>query len=143
MNMHKLKQLLIACLLCLPLFAQAELLVIVHEDNMEVLNDSHIRNLFLGKARTYPSGLSVTAYDMPVEHETYKYFVRNVLKRNESNLNAYWARMLFSSQGRPPERLHSSTEMLQRVSSEQSAIGYIMAEDLDSQAKVRIVMKIP
>lgn len=141
--MRLLTLLLLLNSLLFPLSLRAELLVIAHADNLEVLNENHVRNLFLGKAKTYPSGMAVNAYDLPLEYPAYKEFVRKVLKRNESNLNAYWARMLFSSQGRPPERLRSNSDMLQRVSSDVTAIGYILAEDLDSQAKVRIVLKIP
>lgn len=137
------KLILLSCLLLLATVSKAEMLVIVHADNVEVLNENHVRNIFLGKAKTYPSGLAVTRYDMPIDHAAYKMFVRQVLKRNESNLNAYWARMLFSSQGRPPDRVRSAAEMLKRVSAEATAIGYIASEDLDSQSKVRIVMKIP
>lgn len=141
--MRLLPLLLLLNSLLFPLSLRAELLIIAHADNLEVLNENHVRNLFLGKAKTYPSGMAVNAYDLPLEYPAYKEFVRKVLKRNESNLNAYWARMLFSSQGRPPERLRSNADMLQRVSSDVTAIGYILAEDLDSQAKVRIVLKIP
>lgn len=137
------KFLLLVCLLLASIASRAELLVITHAENFDVLSENQVRNIFLGKAKSYPSGLAVTTYDMPLDHASYKFFVRKVLKRNESNLNAYWARMLFSSQGRPPERVNSSVEMLQRVSSDVSAIGYIASEDLDSQFKVRIVMKIP
>lgn len=138
-----MRYLLAILLLSFSLLGRAELLIIVHADNFETMNENYVRNLYLGKSKTFPSGLPATVYDLKSEQAAFKSFIKQVLRRNESNLNAYWARMLFSSQGRPPERLISPAAMLQKVSSDISAIGYIMSEDLDKNAKVRIVLKIP
>lgn len=138
-----MRYLLAILLLSFSLLGRAELLIIVHADNFEALNENYVRSLYLGKSKTFPSGLPATAYDLKSEQAAFKSFIKQVLRRNENNLNAYWARMLFSSQGRPPERLASPALMLQKVSSDISAIGYIMSEDLDKNANVRIVLKIP
>lgn len=129
-------------LLIAALSSQAAVVVIVHLENSDVISISQVRNLYLGKSKVFPSGSSAVALDLDERSEAYQQFLAKVLKRSENNLSAYWARMLFSSQGRPPEKLGTVQEMLARVAMDKSAIGYVLAEDLSEYSLVRVVLTI-
>ncbi|SRR5690554_2533673 len=118
---------------------QAAIAVIVHLDNYEKINEAQLRNLYLGKMKTFPSGADVNVLDLTPQNSVREAFTRQVLRRSESNLNAYWARMLFSSQGRPPPMLNTPQEVLNIVSHDKKAIAYVDLEAVDTN-RVRVIM---
>jgi ABC-type phosphate transport system substrate-binding protein len=140
--MRILRTLTTVFLLIAALSSQATVVVVVHPENGDVISISQVRNLYLGKSKVFPSGSSAVALDLDERSEAYQQFLAKVLKRSENNLSAYWARMLFSSQGRPPEKLGTVQEMLARVAMDKSAIGYVLAEDLSEYSLVRVVLTI-
>jgi len=77
--------------------------------------------------------------DLTPQNSVREAFTRQVLRRSESNLNAYWARMLFSSQGRPPPMLNTPQEVLNIVSHDKKAIAYVDLEAVDTN-RVRVIM---
>ena len=118
--------------------AQAELAVVVNVDNKEALNIMQIRNLYLGKIHTFPSGAEVTVLAQPEHSPAFNEFLSKVLQRSAANLNAYWARMLFSSRGSPPRVISSPDKLLKLVQDNPNAIAYVLTSDIKG-AKVRIV----
>lgn len=131
-------------LLCLGMTSavRAEVAVIVNEDNFENLNVSYIRNIYLGKSKTYPSGAPVMAVDLPLGEVVREQFLSKVLLRSESNLNAYWARMLFSSQARPPQMVASQQEAIAIVRNNKLAIAYVSPESVvDLPVRIVIIFK--
>lgn len=135
---------ILRCLLTITLFTaafnlHAAVAIIVNLSNYENVNEAQLRNLYLGKINTFPSGAEVKVLDLTPENSVREEFIRKVLRRSESNLNAYWARMLFSSQGRPPPMLQTPQEALSVVSRNKQAIGYMPLADVD-QSRVRILM---
>lgn len=133
--------LLAACLLC-GVFspAYASVAVIVHPDNDSTLNERQLRNIYLGKSRVFPNGNEATALDLS-EGQARRQFIAKVLKRSEANLNSYWARMLFSSQGQPPRELDSEKAVKQAVAENRSAIGYIDADQVDESVRVLMTLE--
>ena len=110
--------------------------VIVHPDNNNQVNAKQVRKIFLGKTKTFPDGNSVTPLDLASGNNTRDAFIKNVLKKNESALSSHWARMLFSSKGKPPKVMEDATELKAYVAKNASAIGYLDAADVDSSVKV-------
>ncbi len=119
----------------------AEVAVIVNADNTAKMDQTQIRNIFLGKVKTFSNGVTAHPVDITVGDAARAEFIKKVLRKDEANLNAHWARMLFSSKGRPPEEVASAAAVIQEVSSNKSAIGYIDAKDVTSAVKVVAVIK--
>lgn len=117
----------------------AAVAIIVHVDNYEKINEAQLRNLYLGKMKTFPSGAEAKVLDLTPDNSVREEFTRKVLRRSESNLNAYWARMLFSSQGRPPPMLKTPQDALNMVIHDKQAIAYVALEEADPE-RVRIVL---
>jgi ABC-type phosphate transport system substrate-binding protein len=119
----------------------AEVAVIVNVDNTASIDQTQIRNIFLGKVKTFPNGVSARPVDIAVGDPARAEFIKKVLRKDEANLNAHWARMLFSSKGRPPQEVADADAVIEAVSSNKSAIGYIDAKDVTSAVKVVTVFK--
>lgn len=120
--------------------AWAEVAVIVHKDNNVDLDEAQIRNIYLGKVKTFNGGLTASPIDLKPGDKAREEFVSKVLRKSEANLNSYWARMLFSSKGRPPVEMKDSSAVVDAVAASKSAIGYVDAGAVNSS--VRVLMEI-
>lgn len=139
--MRRLIQIVSLCtVIFLSMASQAGIAIIVHPENYEVLSEVQLRNLYLGKSKSFPSGAEVQVLDLQRGNDARVQFLKKVLRRSEENLNAYWARMLFSSQGKPPKSFNKAQEVLDIVASDKNAIGYVSNKDVDS-TRVRVLMR--
>lgn len=120
--------------------AHSAVAVVVNLKNTSELGVKDIRRIFLGKIRTYPNGLKVETFDLPTGDTNRDEFRTGVLRKSESRLNAYWARMLFSSKAKPPVVLQSSAEIKAIIQANPKAIAYIDKKFVD--ASVRVILDI-
>ena len=134
---------LLSALLCLLGLAigqaHAAIAIIVNPDNSNTLNEREVRQIFLGQIKTFPDGLEAQTLDN-LSGDLRSRFITGVLKRNESTMNAYWARMLFTAKATPPRELADSAEVKQAVAGSKTAIGYIDASQVDDS--VRVIMTV-
>ncbi len=109
--------------------------VIVHPSNNNALDKSSISRIFLGKAKTFPDGSSVTPINQnegtPITDE----FNDKVLGRSASQLKAYWSKLVFTGKGTPPKKVATDAEVIQMVANNPDMIGYISG-DGDGSVKV-------
>ena len=119
----------------------AEVAVVVHPSNNNSLDKKAVRKIFLGKNKAFPNGLAVKTFDLPEGDQVRGEFRDKVLVKSESRLNAYWARMLFSSKAYPPKVLSSATEVKAEIARNPNAIAYIAVADVDDSVKVLFTMK--
>lgn len=111
--------------------AHSSVVVIAHP-SLSDLDSATIKKVYLGKAKSLPV--------MPIELEDgvllKKEFHKKVTGKTEAQLQAYWAKKIFTGKGKPPESVASSTIMKNKVASINNAIGYIDEGDVDSSVKV-------
>ena len=127
------------CLLALP--ARAEIVVIVHPDSpLLKLTARDVSDLYLGRIRTVngerPLVLDVTT-DSPLRERFFKSLVGIDLIR----LNAYWARLQFSGDTQPPPQLASGQAIVDAVSRNRLAIGYVNADQLKASVRPLLQLK--
>jgi ABC-type phosphate transport system substrate-binding protein len=141
--MNKIKTLSAVILLSagviLPVYA--DVAIITHPGNTAKPDQTQIRNIYLGKVKVFDNGTPVLAIDIEPGDASRKLFVDKVLHKTEANLNAYWARMLFSSKGRPPEEMENSAAVVKTVAGNKSAIGYVDAKDVNDSVRVLMIIK--
>lgn len=136
-------------LLRLPLFillshigiVAADIAVITHPDNTNTLDEDQVRNIFLGKTKVFPNGQRVNVFSLKKGHKSRDEFNRSLLHKSESNLNAYWARMIFSSRAKPPTEVGDEQSLIHTVANDQSSIGYIDADLANNQITVILIIK--
>ena len=121
--------------------AFADVAVVVHPSNTSKLDETQVRNIYLGKVKLFGNGTAVYPIDIKPGDAARQEFVSKLLRKSEANLNAYWARMLFSSKGKPPAEVADSAAVLAAVASNKSAIGYVDASKVDNSVKVLMVIK--
>ena len=130
-----LSQLLVWGLLSLGTLAQAEpIALIIHRDSPQrELNRQEAADLFLGKRQSL-DGQSLLPIDSNDE-QLQALFYDAVADMSLTRLKAYWARLVFSGQGRPPPRIALNIAV-DRISRNNAAVTYVYANAIPRDAKV-------
>jgi len=122
------------CLCLLASSARAELVVIMHPDSAPPsLDRRDIVNIFMGRHFRLPSGRALVALDNQCCREE---FYRGLVDKTLPEINSYWARLVFSGRGTPPQRINSPAEVLDLVSQNPGVIGYLDRSQLDDRVAV-------
>ena len=136
-----MRALLLGLLLTGPLAGAGELVVVVNPaSGVERLSRAEVVNLFLGRTRRLPSGLTALPIDQPGASGERADFYRTLVGKDLADINAYWARLLFSGQASPPRQADSTEEVLELVRTNKGAVGYVDAAKVDR--RVRVVLEV-
>jgi ABC-type phosphate transport system substrate-binding protein len=120
--------------LCLTAFS--EVAVIVHPSNNEQLTENDITRLYLGKAKSFPSGSQAIMINLVSTDPIAEEFSSKVLKKTGGQLKAYWSRLVFTGKGTPPQEVETQTQALELVANNPNFVGYIDASLVDPRVKV-------
>ena len=135
----RLRPLIVACLLALlPMIASAvEMVVIVNpRSGIDKLSLDEVINIFLGRSRQLPSGLSALPVDLPASHPDKASFYRRSVNKELAEINSYRARLFFSGRGNPPILATSTEDLLEIVGINPGAIGYLERSRINARVKV-------
>jgi hypothetical protein len=133
---------LIICLILLPALARAELVVVAHPDSgIKEMTRDELINIYLGRFRRLANGLVAEPIDAPGESPLRSLFYQQLVGKSLSEINAYWARLVFSGKTRPPLSSPSTDEAVKYVSQKPAALTYLPREQVDG--RVRIVFSFP
>lgn len=134
------KVLLIILLLASPVM-RAEVSVVVHPSaEIDNITAANVVNIFLGKVKTLPNGKLIIPIDQPRDSETRFNFYKKLANKNQNQLNAYWARQVFTGKSQPPSQVNSNEEIRLLISDNPSMIGYIDSDFVDDSLKVILVI---
>ena len=116
----------------------ADLAVIVNPDSgVERLERSEAVNIFMGRYKRLPSGLQALPVDLTPSKAA---FYRALVDQELSQVNSYWARLVFSGRGSPPRQIGSAEAVLELVRGNRGAIGYVDEEDLGPGVRKVLVL---
>lgn len=126
---------LLALLLASP--AAADLVVVVNAGSgVERLSHNEVINIFLGRYRQFPSGLAARPIDQPVDHPLKAQFYRKLVNKDLAEINAYWARLIFSGKTSPPRQAASPGEVVALLTHSRGAIGYLDRDMVDERFNI-------
>lgn len=125
-----------AGLLMVSSLAHASVVVVVGaKSSVGPLNKTQVSDLYLGKARDFPSGGAALPV-IEISGTTKTEFLEKVLGKTEQQARSIWARLTFTGAGTAPREISGSDEMKKLLSLNPNIIGVIDKADLDSQVKV-------
>ena len=128
----------LACLLLLLVSTSifADISVITNIDNnIDSISKQKIQEVFMGRSRSFPNG----GFALPLDLNTLRSdFYYKLTGRPVEQINAYWARIMFSGQASPPIMLPDEKTVISTVRENKSAIGYIESNHVDT-TKVRVL----
>ncbi|MBH0025723.1 substrate-binding domain-containing protein [Pseudoalteromonas sp. SWN29] len=116
--------------------SNAALSVVVNKSNTSEISEAQVKNIFMGKLGQFSDGTEA----VPVLFEAGKgartAFDDTVLKRNTSQVDAVWSKLIFTGRRTPPLQAKDVNEVLKEVSSNQKAIGYLETSDVTDSVRV-------
>ncbi len=117
--------------------AYADVVVIVSARNPTAsLTAAQAGRIFLGKVNTFPDNGAAVPIDQAEGSTIRKEFYSKVVHKSPTQLTAYWAKVIFTGNGRPPEMLESDAAVRKAVANNPSAIGYIDKSAVDRSVRV-------
>lgn len=120
-----------------PLAAQAELVVVANpHSGIDWLAEDDVINIFLGRYRRLASGIAAEPVDIVDDSTLRARFYRRLVNKSLPEINAYWARLVFSGKTRPPHRVGSSEEALRFVASQSGGLAYVERAKVDRRVKI-------
>jgi len=130
------KLLMLACCLLSPV-ALADLVVITSVKNTGLeLSPYQVAEIFLGKSATFPGGMFALPLDQIEGAPARDEFYLRIVGKNTPQMTAYWSKMIFTGQGKPPAEIGDSQAVKKQVIANQHAIGYVDKSAVDSSVKV-------
>lgn len=119
---------------CLVQLAHAELVVVANPDvKINSLTQTEITRIFLGQAGVYPDGSAATPLD--VNGDFRNSFYTYVLKKPPTQIEKYWARMIFTGKAQPPREVRMQ-EMKAVLADTKGGISYMDKALVDASVKV-------
>ncbi len=120
-----------------PSGALADLVLIANAQiDADNISQEEAINIYMGRLRQFPSGVAAKPLDLPPSGTEKANFYHFLINKNLSDIEAYWARLVFSGRTSPPRTVGSSKEMLELVAGDRSAIGYMDRTQMDKRVKV-------
>ena len=128
--------------LLLSSHSQADVAVVVHLNNdMTNITTVQAANIFLGKTKTMPSRKLIIPIDQSRKSDIRKEFYEKLVNKNQNQLNAYWARQVFTGKSQPPIQVNNDEEVKLLIAENPNMIGYIDSAAVDDSIKV--ILRIP
>lgn len=117
--------------------ARADMVVIMNVDSgIEHLSREQVINIFMGRYRKLPDDTVALPLDIGRDTPERQFFYRHLLNKTLAEINAYWARLLFSGKTAAPEDVESQRKVLERVAHDTHALGYVDRQHLTGHVKV-------
>ena len=102
--------------------------VVVNKANpVSSLTRAQLSAIFMRRVRSWPDGTEIRPVDHRVEARVRERFSRDVHGKNVAYVIRYWQRLTFAGRGIPPPVMQSGTAVVELVSANRGAIGYIDA----------------
>jgi len=115
--------------------AETIAVVVNPKSNIASLSEEEVRKIFLGKLLFYHNKRL-----FPVDQEDksllYQDFCQKVLRKNPSEIKAYWSVKIFTGRGTPPKPVGIDADVKQWVNKNDDSIGYIEQKSVDHTVKV-------
>lgn len=116
----------------LSLDAQSDVYVVVDKDSpITAMSKKDIIAIYTGKTKALPNGGFAKPIDHPDESQTKVEFYRVLTNRSVSQINSYWARLVFSGRYVKPQQIAGDDKIQVVVAETQGAIAYVEKPNLD------------
>lgn len=129
--------LLLFSLLIASTACAAELVVAVRNDSeIGTLSKNEVIDIFLGRFRQLPSGQRAEPLDQAKQSPERQAFYHVLINKTSAEIDAYWARLLFTGRVTPPRVMDSQEHMMDELIRNARAIGYIDRTKVDRRLRI-------
>lgn len=123
--------------------ALTDLVVIANpESGINQLTRDEVTAIYMGRTRRLASGLNLQPLDQAPSNTDKAHFYIELINKNLSEINAYWSRLVFSGQGKPPTQVDNAAAVVNAVAQTKGAIGYVPRSMVTKQVKVVLDLNV-
>jgi ABC-type phosphate transport system substrate-binding protein len=134
---HILKLALILFFATGSIIARGEVVVIVSsKSTITNLTEEQTARIFLGKNDKFPNGQTAIPIDQAEGEAIRDEFYSKVTHKNASQLATYWAKLIFTGEGRLSEIADDDKGVVKKIANNPNAIGYIDKSALKKNVRV-------
>lgn len=110
--------------------------VVPAHSEVDKLTRDEVINIFLGRLRQFPNGAAAYPLDLPAGQIEKAHFYRLLVNKDLSEINAYWARLIFSGRTSPPQLARSNEDVIEQLTANPNAISYLERGKVDRRVKI-------
>ncbi len=122
--------------------ARAEPVVVVNATSaIQRLSQDEVINIFLGSYRRLPNGETAIPIDQPDSGTLRAEFYRKLVNKDLNEINAYWARLIFSGRTSPPLQAVQSVDVIELLMVNPGGLAYVDRSQVDK--RLRVVLEFP
>jgi ABC-type phosphate transport system substrate-binding protein len=116
------------------------IVAVIHPSNPTTeLADAEVKNIYLGRRKTWSDGTPIRPFMRPHNHPSGFEMLKAILKMTPARFKHHWQSLELSGQGTTPKTLHGASDVAEKVSGLKGGIGYVTeteAKGLPAQVKV-------
>lgn len=114
-----------------------QLFVVVNKTNsITHLTRKEVTDIYMGRIQYFSNGNAALKIDAPGSSQERQRFYENLVGMTLPEVNAYWARLMFSGRATPPMQVANDRDIVQLVKNNPNAIGYITEGDKNKDVKI-------
>ena len=114
--------------------ANADIAVIVNPANTSTLTADELTRLYTGRSS------ALNAVNLAESSPLRSQFDEKGVGRSSAQLKAHWSKLIFTGKGTPPLELTSEAAVIEHISQNPNAIGYIDAANVTGEVKVVLTL---
>ncbi|TCK08298.1 hypothetical protein [Marinobacterium mangrovicola] len=119
-----------------------DILVVVSKDSpVDTITKRELVDLYMGRSHSLPDGSPVMKIDAPVDSPVRAEFYQALIGMKVSEVNAYWARLMFTGRATPPMSVTKPEDVAGLLARNPSALGYLPEDSENEQLKTIFVIK--
>jgi ABC-type phosphate transport system substrate-binding protein len=127
-------------LLRAPLAVADTVVVVSHGSATSSLTKDQVADIYLSKSLALPGGATAVPVDLPQGNATRTDFYEKAAGKNDEQMRAYWARLVFSGRAHQPKQAASADEVKKLVAANPNAVGYLDKSAVDGTVKVVLTL---
>lgn len=129
------------CSLLCSVSAWSDIAVVVGKSSaVATIDAAELERVFTGKSKSL-GGSEVEPINQAENSSTTEEFNRLALNKSNSQVKAYWSKLVFTGKGQIPKAVNSDAEMIATLKNDPKAIGYVDAAAVSSDVKVLMTLK--
>ncbi|WP_146071891.1 type 2 periplasmic-binding domain-containing protein [Marinobacterium lutimaris] len=119
-----------------------DILVVVSKDStVNTISKRELVDLYMGRVHSLPDGSPVMKIDAPVDSPVRAAFYQALIGMKVSEVNAYWARLMFTGRATPPMSVTKSGDIAALLANNPNALGYLPEDSENENLKTIFVIK--
>lgn len=133
------------CAMTATAVARAEPLVVIVNpaSGIDSMTRNEVASVFMARDRKLAPGFTALPLDVAGDSQERKQFYASLVGKTVPQVNAYWARLLFTGRATPPQQVDKAVDVLATVAENKSAIGYVPKSQADARVKVVLELDEP